>query len=112
LQSVETIGERQVLIQRVNGIDGKSTKDTVYELTLEVNNLVAIVGGEYESKPYLVVGVSKALSESQGIDASKLVRELATEIDGGGGGQKFLAMAGGKNSKGLQRALDRAKSLT
>jgi alanyl-tRNA synthetase len=111
-QSVENKGDRKVLIQRISGVDGKSAKDTVYGLTLETDNLIVVLGGEYEAKPYLIVGVSKALSEGEGIDASKLVRELASEIDGGGGGQKFLAMAGGKNSEGLQRALDRAKTLT
>ncbi len=111
-QSIGNKGDRKVLIQRISGVEGKSAKDMVYGLTLDMDNLIAIIGGEYEAKPYIIVGVSKALSEKEGIDASKIVRELASEIDGGGGGQKFLAMAGGKNSEGLQRALDRAKTLT
>lgn len=110
--TIEKRGDREVLIQRISGIDGKSAKDTVYNLTLEIDNLVAIIGGEFEAKPFIIVGISRSLAESADMDASKLVRDLASEIDGGGGGQKFLAMAGGKNSEGLQRALDRAKLLT
>jgi len=112
LNAIQVKGDRKMLIQLLKGIDGKAAKDTVYSLTLEVKDLMVVLAGEYESKPYLIVGISKELAERENLDASKMVREIASEIDGGGGGQKFLAMAGGKNSKGLQRALDRAESLT
>ncbi|MDB4105486.1 alanine--tRNA ligase [Salibacteraceae bacterium] len=112
LSAIQVKGDRKMLIQLLKGIDGKAAKDTVYSLTLEVKDLMVVLAGEYESKPYLIVGISKELAERENLDASKMVREIASEIDGGGGGQKFLAMAGGKNSKGLQRALDRAESLT
>ncbi|NQV52675.1 MAG: alanine--tRNA ligase [Flavobacteriales bacterium] len=95
----------------VMGIEGKAVKDAVYGLTLEHNDLLAIVVGEFDEKPYIVVGVSKELVNTAGMDASKLIRELAVHIDGGGGGQKFLAMAGGKNKEGLRRALAHADDI-
>ena len=45
---------------------------------------------------------------ARGIDAGAVVREAAKAIDGGGGGQKFFATAGGKNAEGLQKAIDTA----
>jgi len=47
----------------------------------------------------------------KGMDASKLIREIATEVQGGGGGQKFYATAGGKNPAGIENAIKKAKSL-
>ena len=47
----------------------------------------------------------------RGVDAGAVVREAAKLINGGGGGQKFFATAGGKNVEGLQAAVDKAVEL-
>jgi alanyl-tRNA synthetase len=39
------------------------------------------------------------------LDATKLIREVAKEIQGGGGGQKTLCVAGGRNADGLPKAM-------
>ena len=46
--------------------------------------------------------------EEKGLNASQIVRELAKDIQGGGGGQPFFATAGGKNADGVRKALARA----
>jgi alanyl-tRNA synthetase len=51
------------------------------------------------------------LVEKYGLHAGQLVKEAAKEIQGGGGGQAFFATAGGKNPKGLDQALNKAKAL-
>jgi len=51
------------------------------------------------------------LVESRDLDASKIIRDIAKEIKGGGGGQPFLATAGGKDLSGLDRAIELAKGV-
>ncbi|MEJ7663507.1 MAG: DHHA1 domain-containing protein [Hymenobacter sp.] len=51
------------------------------------------------------------LAKAGKLNATTLVRELAKDIQGGGGGQPFFATAGGKNAAGLPAALARAEAL-
>jgi len=49
--------------------------------------------------------------QSKGLNAGTLIRELAKDIKGGGGGQPFFATAGGSDASGLDAALAKAKNL-
>ncbi|HKC68546.1 MAG TPA: DHHA1 domain-containing protein, partial [Bacteroidia bacterium] len=50
------------------------------------------------------------LVKDKNLDAGKIVREVAKEINGGGGGQLFYAQAGGSKPEGLQAAIAKAKT--
>ena len=58
-----------------------------------------------EDKPSLVLMYSDDLV-AEGKDASKDIKLAARFVQGGGGGQKFLATAGGKVTEGLSQALE------
>ena len=55
--------------------------------------------------------IGEKLAAINQFHAGDMVKELAKEIDGGGGGQPFYATAGGKNLGGLSQVLVRAKEL-
>lgn len=91
--------------------DGNAIKNLQFQLEKEVGNAVIVFGAEIKGKPQLSIMISKELVADKGLNAGSMIREVAKEIKGGGGGQAFYATAGGKDSKGLQNAVDKAKSM-
>lgn len=69
-----------------------------------------VLGTVNDGKPLLTVALGDDVV-AQGANAGAVVREAAKLMNGGGGGQAFLATAGGKNPDGLQAAMDKAVEL-
>ena len=86
-------------------------KTLAFNLRQAVPNLVAILGAEIDGKPQLAVMLDDKIAKAGKLNATTLVRELAKEIQGGGGGQPFFATAGGKNVVGLAAAIAKAEEL-
>jgi alanyl-tRNA synthetase len=91
--------------------DNATIKNLAYQLEKELGEVVIVFGAVIKEKPQLMVVISKSLTESQGLNAGSMIRELAKEIQGGGGGQPFFATAGGKNIEGLDAALSKAEEM-
>ena len=85
-------------------------KDLAYNLRTRSSKLVFVVGSDHGGKPTLTVALGDEITAA-GANAGKTVREAARLIQGGGGGQPFFAMAGGKQVEGLQAAIDKAVAL-
>ena len=83
-------------------------KDLAFALRQRVaERLVMVVGNLTDGKPTLNIMLSDDVV-AMGVDAGATVREAAKLMNGGGGGQKHYATAGGKNADGLQAAVDKA----
>ena len=86
-------------------------KDLAFALRARVSErLVMVIGNLFDGKPTLNIMLSDDVV-AMGVDAGATVREAAKLINGGGGGQKHYATAGGKNPDGLQAAVDKAVEL-
>ncbi len=97
-----------MLISRLTKFQPEVMKDLAFALRQKVDSkLVMVVGNLFDGKPTINVMLSDDVV-AQGVDAGATVREAAKLINGGGGGQKHYAMAGGKNAEGLQAAVDKA----
>ena len=55
--------------------------------------------------------VSENLVKEKNLNAGTMIREIAKDVDGSGGGQPFFATAGGKNPQGIDAALAKAKAM-
>ena len=97
------------LAKQVDLPNTDAVKSLAYAVKDLLDNLFLVLGCEIDGKPSLTVMVSENLVKEKGLNAGTIVRELAKEIQGGGGGQPFFATAGGKDSSGLASALDKAK---
>ncbi|MBQ5828995.1 MAG: alanine--tRNA ligase, partial [Alistipes sp.] len=96
------------LIARTASHTPEVMKDLAFGLRQRVSErLVMVVGNLHDGKPTLNVMLSDDVV-AMGADAGATVREAAKLMNGGGGGQKHYAMAGGKNAEGLQAAVDKA----
>jgi alanine--tRNA ligase len=83
-------------------------KNIAYQIRTSSDNTVMVIGSENGGKANILVTVSDDLVKERDISAVAIIKEISSEINGGGGGQPFLATAGGKNPEGIQRALAKA----
>ena len=98
-------------ISAIVDLEPNAMKDLSFACKKELPNLLMVLGAENEGKANLSVAISEDLVDRKGLNAGQIIREIAKEIHGGGGGQAFFATAGGKNPKGLKNALAKTKNL-
>ncbi len=99
------------LATRVALSDTKALKTLAYQLEKETGNAFIVFGAEVNGKPQLMITVSETVTKEKGLHAGNIIRELAKEIQGGGGGQAFFATAGGKDATGLDKAIAKANEM-
>lgn len=99
-----------MIIQKT-ALDAGAVKDLLFQIKNENSNIAAVIGVNMGDKAQIAVAFSDDLAKEKGWHAGNMVKELAREINGGGGGQPFFATAGGKDPSGLDKALEKAKTL-
>lgn len=92
-------------------MDANSVKDIAYQIKGQEDNFFFIVGSYEGPKAMLTIMISDNLVKDKGLHAGNIIRELAKEIGGGGGGQPFFATAGGKNPDGIENAITKAEAM-
>jgi len=105
-------------VKEINGVnflavktnlDTNAAKQNAIDLTKEIENAFIVVGTNDAVKPSITISIAKNLVDDKGYNAGQIVKEIAKHINGGGGGQAFLATAGGKEVSGLDAALKQAE---
>ena len=106
--------------QSINGINfisekidldsADAIKDLLYEVRSQIDNLFMVIGAEVKGKPSLSIIISDNLVTEKNLNAGTIMRDIAKEIQGGGGGQPFYANAGGSNLQGIAKALEKART--
>jgi alanyl-tRNA synthetase len=109
-KKVQTINDINFIAEKVTLPNADAIKNLAYQLKDIVSDLFLVLAADIDGKPNLTVMISENLVKDKGLHAGNIVKELAREIKGGGGGQPFFATAGGSDISGLDKALEKAKS--
>jgi alanyl-tRNA synthetase len=107
--NAENIGGFRLMTGVVEADSADLLKTIAHLIRNTGENVVLVIGCEISGKANLLVMVSDMLLNENKINAISIIKEISSEIGGGGGGQPFLATAGGKNPEGLQNAICKAK---
>jgi len=92
-------------------LDAKSIKDLAFQLKSEHAPFIGVFASRDNGKAGIAVAVSDDVISEKGLKAGDIVKELATCIRGGGGGQPTFASAGGTYPEGIKEALSKAGGL-
>ena len=118
LKLIQLREEYAALVQHYNGVnfltvrvdlDAETVKNLAYELNASIPDLFLVLATAAEGKATLTVMLSENLVKERKLHAGNIIREIAKEIQGGGGGQPHIATAGGKNPAGIPAALEKAR---
>jgi alanyl-tRNA synthetase len=109
-QKAEQINGINFIAQKVELPNADAIKNLAYNLKDIVSDLFLVLAADIDGKPNITVMIAENLVKDKGLHAGNIVKELAKEIKGGGGGQPFFATAGGSDLSGLDNVLVKAKS--
>ena len=90
-------------------MEAEDMKNLSFALRKE-KNLVMVLAAEVDKKALLTVMLTDDIV-AKGYNAGAMIRVIAKEIEGGGGGQAFFATAGGVKPSGIVAALEKAKEI-
>jgi alanyl-tRNA synthetase len=99
----------QVHTQRTDGLDVNGMRALADQLRDKLRSGVVALGAANDGKVSLLVVVTKDLVGR--LKAGELIKEMAVEVGGTGGGRPEMAQAGGKNPEGLNTALEKVFGL-
>jgi alanyl-tRNA synthetase len=93
----------KLLVARLDGADVKTLRDTMDKLKDKLKTAVVVLAVVDGAKVQLAAGVT---ADSVGkVKAGELVNFVAQQVGGKGGGKPDMAMAGGTDASGLDKAL-------
>jgi alanyl-tRNA synthetase len=108
---VKTGNGCSLIVEKISVPNADAAKNIAYALRNQFDDLLLILAADVDGKPQVTVMIGEKLAQQNRYHAGNMVKELAKEIDGGGGGQPFFATAGGKNLSGLNSVIEKAKKL-
>ncbi|MCH9695101.1 MAG: alanine--tRNA ligase [Gammaproteobacteria bacterium] len=102
--AVQEVAGIKVLATRMDGADAKTLRDAVDKFKDKLQNAVVVLGSVNGDKVHLAAGVTK--NNTAKIRAGDLIKPVAEQVGGKGGGRPDFAQAGGTDAGALDQALE------
>ena len=112
LREAEEVGGRQILAAELDlppSSGMKGLRSVMDDLRTRFSGSAILLAAKNENKAMLLLHVSQELQ--QRVTAPELIKQIAGEVGGSGGGRQDLAQAGGNDPSGIGRALQKFKEL-
>ena len=107
-EDVQEVSGIKVLATRMDGADAKTLRDAVDRFKDKLKNAIIVVGSVDDGKVRLAAGVTK--NNTDKIRAGDLIKPVAEQVGGKGGGRPDFAQAGGTDVAALDSALGSVKA--
>ena len=104
LDHVPTVNDIPVLTQIIPESDSNVLRQLADRFRGRYPSSVAVLASVKDNRPILIATVTEDLVK-RGLHAGELVKFVAQQLGGGGGGKPTMAQAGGKDAKKLEEAL-------
>jgi alanyl-tRNA synthetase len=95
-----------VLVRKVEGLNNTEIRELADTLKQKIRSGVIILGTASDKKAFVVISVSKDLTDR--IQAHEFIKKAAPLIGGGGGGRPDFAQAGGSSPENLSQLLEKS----
>jgi len=102
--AVKEVAGIKVLATRMDGADARTLRDAVDKLKDKLQNAVVVLGSVDDGKVHLAAGVTK--NNTGKLRAGDLIKPVAEQVGGKGGGRPDFAQAGGNDPSKLDSALE------
>ncbi|MDH3273969.1 MAG: alanine--tRNA ligase [Gammaproteobacteria bacterium] len=103
-ENVQEIAGIKVLATRIDGADAKTLREAVDRFKDKLQSAVVVIGSVDDGVVRLAAGVTK--DNTDRIRAGDLIKPVAEQVGGKGGGRPDFAQAGGNNVEALDGALN------
>ena len=110
VNSKQSVGDVNYITAKIDNQDMNSLREIADILRNKLKSGVVVLASENQQKVNLVAAATKDLV-NRGVHSGNLIREIATETGGGGGGRPDMAQAGGKDPSKISQALEKVKVL-
>ncbi len=125
LEARQLVGIRNELMQKdeiINNVSfigeivevpsADALKKLCFDLKHHIHDHVIVLSTNIGGKAFVAIGISETVVAAKNLDAGKLIKEVVGPlINGGGGGQKTLATAGGQEVGKLKEVIDEVRKL-